>query len=181
MSGIIEGTTTDARTIVAKLEIIIGLSPTERLCGSHDSFLYFFVIITDLAVLAPARLILAFTTVVASVYFLVFCFKDSIKGARVVLSCQLGLSRSLYGLGFTEVIHVGILLVQLVFKFFDSLVIGIFRQACLFLILGKAEKNNCHVSIYYSIVNTKNTVTALIKKTQPRSILEAISIKQRYK
>ena len=77
--------------------------------------------------LAPARLILAFSAVVASIYFLVFCFKDSIEGARVVLGSQLGLSRSLYGLGFAEVIHVGILLVQLVFKLFDSLVIGIFR------------------------------------------------------
>ena len=64
MATVMEGPFAHARPVIAADDIIIGLSPAECLSGCDNCSLISLVVVTQLSVLAPTRLVLALSAVV---------------------------------------------------------------------------------------------------------------------
>lgn len=111
MSRIMESTLAHSRAVVSKGEAVIWLSPAQSLSGGEDGLLDLLVVVTNLSVLAPARLVLALRAVVASIGGLVLHLEDVVEATRVSLGVHLLSGRLLDSLGSTEVIDVGVLLI----------------------------------------------------------------------
>ena len=71
---------------------VVVLAPAERLRGREHGRLLLLVVVTQLAVLAPARLVLALLAILAAVGGLVFHLIDVVKATSVVLLVLLKLS-----------------------------------------------------------------------------------------
>ena len=67
MATVVEGAPANATSVAAKGQVVVGVSPAERLRRDQGSSLLEFAVVTLLAVLAPARLVLALLTVLTAV------------------------------------------------------------------------------------------------------------------
>ena len=67
MATVVEGAPANATSVAAKGQVVVGVSPAERLRCDQGSSLLEFAVVTLLAVLAPARLVLALLTVLTAV------------------------------------------------------------------------------------------------------------------
>ena len=97
---------------IPKREVIVGLSPAESLRRGQHGGLGLLVVLSNLAVLAPAGLRLALGTVVPSVLSLVLHLEDVVEafgGSLALLSLSFGSSNTFRAL---EVIDVGVGLVK---------------------------------------------------------------------
>ena len=115
MTRVVEGTLAHASAIVTANNVVIWLSPAEGLRGCQHCRLLLLVVVAELSVLAPARLVLALGAVVRSVCSIIFHLKDVIETARV----DLGLLEILRGCGdfvsVSEVVNIRVSLGQLSF------------------------------------------------------------------
>ena len=101
--------------------------------GGEDSLLDLLIVVANLSVLAPARLVLALSAVVASICGLVLHLEDVVEATRVSLGANLLGGRLLDSLRSTEVIDIGVLLIQLILELFNTLHSCVFGLACFFL------------------------------------------------
>ena len=133
VASILEGALADATAAVAKGEVVVRLPPAEGLRAGQDGGLGGLVLVTELPVLAPARLVLALGAVVGAVLLVVLHLEHVVEalGSGGVSLLFLGCLRNF--VGFLEVVNVGVLLVQKVLQFLDPGVSSILGLTSLFL------------------------------------------------
>jgi len=83
---VVEGACAHATAVVAEGQLVISIAPAEGLGSSEDGGLLLLVVVAYLAVLAPARLVLAFLAVLGSVGGLILHLVDVVEATRVRLS-----------------------------------------------------------------------------------------------
>ena len=83
MATVVEGAPANATSVAAKGQVVVGVSPAERLRCDQGTSLLEFAVITLLAVLAPARLVLALLTVLTAVGGFVFHLVDVVIATSV--------------------------------------------------------------------------------------------------
>jgi hypothetical protein len=130
---IVESALAHAGTVVSEGEVVIGVSPSERLSGGEDGSLNLLVVVTDFPVLAPARLIFALRAVVASIGSLILHLEDVVEATGVGLGRHLSGGTSLHGVVASEVVDVRVLLVELGLELLNSEHRGVLGLTSLFL------------------------------------------------
>ena len=130
---IVESALAHAGTVVSEGEVVIGVSPSERLSGGEDGSLNLLVVVTNLSVLAPARLIFALRAVVASIGSLILHLEDVVEATGVGLGRHLSGGASLHGIVASEVVDVRVLLVELSLELLNSEHRGVLGLTSLFL------------------------------------------------
>ena len=133
MTLIVERALAHAGAVVTESEVVVGLSPSERLSGGEDGSLNLLVVVTQLAVLAPARLVFALRAVVASISCLILHLEDVVESTRVGLGGSLSGGTGLDGVIASEVVDVRVLLVKFGLEFLNAKHRGVLGLSSLFL------------------------------------------------
>ena len=119
MAGVVEGAGAHAAAVVAEGQLVVRLAPAEGLGSCEDGGLLLLVVVADLAVLAPARLVLALSAVLGAVGRLVLHLVDVVKASGVGLSVTLLGGGSRDNRLVTEVVDVRVLRVELFLQRFN--------------------------------------------------------------
>ena len=82
MAIIVEGPLAHSTAVVAKSQVVVGLAPSKCLRSRQNCLLLRLLVITDLAVFAPARLIFAFLTVLAAICIWIIHLVHVVEAAR---------------------------------------------------------------------------------------------------
>lgn len=133
MTSVVESALAHASPVVAKGEVIVGLLPAERLRTGDHSLLHLLAVVPDLAMLAPARLVLALGAVVGTVHCIVIHLEDGVEGARFVSVTIHDFLLGSGSLGVFEVGHIVVRLVELGLELSDLSHHRCFRLTSLFL------------------------------------------------
>ena len=119
MAFVVEGACAHAAAVVAEGQLVIRFAPAEGLGSSEDGGLLLLVVVANLAVLAPARLVLAFLAVLGSVSSFVLHLVDVVEAARVCLSCSFLGGGSRDNCLVAEVVDVRVLCFHLILQRID--------------------------------------------------------------
>jgi len=133
MTFVDEGALAHARACIAECQVVVGLSPSELLGGGEYGLLRLLGVVALLAVLAPAGLVLALGAVLRSVLLIILHFENIVKASSSVFLFSFSLSSSWDDLVLSEIIDVGVLLLELVLEGLDLPLRCVFGLASLFL------------------------------------------------
>lgn len=133
MAVVGEGALAHAGPVVAEGEVIVGLPPAESLGAGDDGLLHLLVVVSELAVLAPPRLVLALGAVVRTVLRFVVHLEHGVERTRLVSVTIQGLLLGSGNLWVFEVGHVVVRLVELSLELSDLSHHRGFRLTSLFL------------------------------------------------